>query len=309
MRPMSDLEEEPRVKSESVAMENDDVSQNFQVRPLPAAFGAEVVGIDLGCPLSALDFARVHQAHLDHHLLVFRNQHITPAQQVAFSQRFGALQVHVLPQFRLPEYPEVLIVSNILQDDKPIGLGDAGVYWHSDMSYKERPALGTMLYAKELPSEGGDTLFANMHAVLAALPESLAERLEGRYAEHSYVHKHVELRKLGAWRPKLTEQQLRDVKPVSHPMVRTHPESGRQALYVSEHFTTRVIGMPEDESQALLRDLFAISIRDEHVYRHVWSDHDLVFWDNRSLMHRAGGTPDNLRRLMYRTTIEGDVPR
>ncbi len=282
--------------------------QDFEVRALPAVFGAEVIGIDLARPLSDADFARVHAAHLAHHLLVFRDQHLSPAQQVAFSRRFGPLQIHVLPQFRLPDHPEVLIVSNIVQDGKPIGLGDAGVYWHSDMSYKERPALGTMLYARELPAEGGDTLFADMHVALDRLPRALRERIEGREAEHSYVLRHVELSQRGAWRPKLTEQQLNEVRPVRHPMVRTHPETGQKALYVSEHFTARVVDLPEDESRALLDELFEHSVRDECVYRHVWAPNDLVFWDNRALMHRAAGTPDHMRRLMHRTTIEGDAP-
>ncbi|WP_321898469.1 TauD/TfdA dioxygenase family protein [Paraburkholderia heleia] len=283
-------------------------SQRFDILPLDAPLGAEVVGLDLAQPLSSEDFARIHRAHLDHHVLVFRDQRITPEQQVEFSRRFGPLQIHVLHQFALAGYPEVLIVSNIVENGKPIGLGDAGHFWHSDLSYKEKPSLGSLLHAKELPAEGGDTLFANMHLAWDTLPAHLRSAVQGRFAEHTYLARYAELQARSPWRPNLTAQQVAQVKPVVHPVVRTHPETGRKALFVSEHFTTRIVDLPEDESRALLDALFAHSVRAEHCYRHTWREHDLVFWDNRSLMHLAAGTPDHLRRKLYRTTIEGDTP-
>jgi taurine dioxygenase len=282
--------------------------QPVEIRTFDGPVGAEVLGLDLNQPLSAEDFTRIHQAHLDHHVLVFRDQRITPDQQTTFSRRFGPLQIHVLHQFQLAGYPEVLIVSNILENGKPIGLGDAGHFWHSDLSYKEKPSLGSMLHAQELPSEGGDTLFANMHLAWDTLPAYLRSAVEDKFAEHTYLAKYAELQKRSPWRPNLSAEQIAEVKPVVHPVVRTHPETGRKALFVSEHFTTRIIGLPEDESQQLLDEIFAHSVRPEHIYRHVWAEHDMVFWDNRSLMHLAAGTPDHLRRKMYRTTIEGDVP-
>lgn len=282
--------------------------QQIEIRSFDAPLGAEVIGLDLAAPLSADDFARLHRAHLDHHVLVFRDQRITPGQQIAFSRRFGPLQIHVLHQFQLAGHPEVLIVSNIVENGKPIGLGDAGHFWHSDLSYKEQPSLGSMLHAQELPSEGGDTLFANMHLAWDTLPEALKRRVEGLRAEHTYLAKYAELQRRSPWRPDLSQEQIDQVKPVVQPVVRTHPETGRKALFVSEHFTTRIVGLAAVESDALLQQLFGHSTRAEHVYRHVWRPHDLVFWDNRSLMHLAAGTPDHLRRKMYRTTIEGDVP-
>ena len=153
--------------------------QDFDIRPFDAALGAEVIGLDLNQPLSATDFQRLHRAHLDHHVVVFRDQRITPAQQIDFSRRFGPLQIHVLHQFQLPGHPEILIVSNVVEDGKPIGLGDAGHFWHSDLSYKEKPSLGSLLHARELPEEGGDTLFANMHTAWDALPADLQRRVEG----------------------------------------------------------------------------------------------------------------------------------
>ena len=279
-----------------------------EIRPFDAPCGAEVLGLDLSRPLSGEAFARIHRAHLDHHVLVFRDMRITPAQQIAFSRRFGPLQVHVLHQFGLPGHPEILIVSNIKENGQPIGLGDAGAFWHSDLSYLPHPSLGSMLHAQELPSEGGDTLFANQHRAWEALPSVLRKAVEGRRAEHWYLCKYAELQERSPWRPDLTQAQIDAVKPVAQPIVRTHPETGRKALFVSEHFTTRILGLPEDESRALLAELLAFSTRDEFVYRHRWAEHDMVFWDNRSLMHLAGGTPDHLRRRLHRTTIEGDAP-
>jgi taurine dioxygenase len=287
----------------------DSARQSFAIHPFTGApLGAEVIGLDLSLPLATADLARLHRAHLDHHVLVFRDQHITPAQQVAFSRHFGALQIHVLRNFQLPEQPEVLVISNIQQDGKPVGLGDAGHFWHSDLSYKETPSLGSMLHAQELPAEGGDTLFANQHAAWAALPDDLKREVEGLQAEHWYLARYDELRQRNLYRPQLTQAQIDEVRPVSHPVVRPHPQTGPPALFVSEHFTTRILGVSAQRSRELLDLLFDYGTRAEHVYRHQWQPHDMVFWDNRSLMHLAAGCPDHLRRKLYRTTIEGDVP-
>jgi taurine dioxygenase len=284
------------------------VRQDFDIRPLEGPLGAEVLGLDLSIPLDDAEFARLRRAHLDHHVLIFRDQHITPRQQIEFSRRFGPLQIHVLHQFQLPGHPEILVVSNVVENGRPIGLGDAGHFWHSDLSYKERPSLGSMLLAQELPSEGGDTLFANQHLAWDLLPSALRQSVEGRRAEHWYLCKYAELQKRSPWRPDLSAEQVAQVRPVAHPVVRTHPENGRKALFVSEHFTTRVLDLPEDESRTLLNELFLHSTRPEFVYRHRWRPHDMVFWDNRSVMHLAAGCPDHLRRRLHRTTIEGDAP-
>ena len=282
--------------------------QQFDVRPFAEKVGAEIVGLDLSRPLNDADFARVHQAHLDYHVVVFRGQQITPQQQIDFSRRFGVLQIHVLKQFLLANHPEILIVSNIVENGQPVGLGDAGKYWHSDLSYKELPSLGSMLYAQELPSEGGDTLFADMHLAWDTLPEPLRKAVEGRNAVHSYTSRYSHGHNADNWRPTLSAEQLAQVAVVSHPIVRTHPENGRKALFVSQGFTTHIVGLPEDESQAILTELYAHSVRPEGVYRHKWQENDMVFWDNRSLIHLAGGTPDHLRRRLHRTTIQGDAP-
>jgi len=283
-------------------------SQHFEVRPFDAPVGAEVVGLDISKPINTEDFTRLHKAHLDHHVLVFRNQQITPQEHIDFSRRFGPLEIHVLHQFQLKNHPEILIVSNIKENGEPIGLGDAGVYWHSDISYKPNPSLGSLLHAQELPSEGGDTLFADQHLAWESLSPELQQRILPLKAEHSYLAKYEELRAKNPWRPKLSQAQIDQVAPAVQPVVRTHPETGRKALFVSEHFTTRIVGLPKEESDALLAELFAHSVKPEFVYRHQWAPHDLVFWDNRSLMHLAAGTPDHLRRRLNRTTIVGDTP-
>jgi taurine dioxygenase len=282
-------------------------SQHFEIRPL-GQLGAEILGLDLSRALNAADFARVHRAHLDHGLLVFREQHLSAQQQIDFSRRFGPLQIHVLKQFLLAGHPEVFIISNIVENGQPIGLGDAGKFWHSDLSYKEFPSLGSMLYAQELPEEGGDTLFASQQMAFDTLPAELREAIEGKRAAHSYTARYADEVFKGIRRPTLTEAQLAEVKAVVHPVVRTHPETGRKGLFVNENFTTHILDIAEDESRQILAELYAHSARPEFIYRHVWQPHDMLFWDNRALIHLAAGCPGQMRRRLHRTTIQGDVP-
>lgn len=283
-------------------------NQSFGVRAFDAPFGAEIIGLDLTQPLTATDFERVHQAHLDHGLLVFRDQRITPEQQIAFSRRFGPLQIHVLKQFLLAGHPEIFIISNVVEDGQPLGLADAGKYWHSDLSYKELPSLGSMLLAKELPAEGGDTLFASQQLAYETLPPHVLAAIEGKRAAHSYTARYADEVFSGVRRPTLTPAQLAEVQAVVHPVVRTHPETGRKGLFVNENFTTHILDIPEDESRQILAELFAHSARPEFIYRHQWQPHDMVFWDNRALIHLATGCPSHLRRHMHRTTIQGTAP-
>ena len=292
----------------ATSLQTDAAPQRFLVRPFGAPLGAEIVGLDLSQPLNDSDFKRIHQAHLDHGLLVFRDQQITPEQQIAFSRRFGELQIHVLKQFLLAGHPEIFIISNVVEDGKPLGLADAGKFWHSDLSYKELPSLGSMLRAIELPSEGGDTLFASQQLAYDTLPEHLKKAIEGRRAAHSYTARYADEVFAGVQRPTLTPAQLAEVKVVVHPLVRTHPETGRKGLFINENFTTHILDIPEDESRQLLAELFAHSVRPEFIYRHKWQPNDMLFWDNRALIHLAAGCPPHLRRHMHRTTIQGDAP-
>jgi alpha-ketoglutarate-dependent taurine dioxygenase len=285
-----------------------DAGARFSIQPLDGPVGAEVRDLNVAGSLSPDAFERLHDAHLRYHVLVFRDQRITPLEQVAFSRRWGTLERHVLHQFALAGHPEILIVSNVLEDGRPTGLGDAGVYWHSDLSYKARPSLGSFLHAQELPPEGGDTLFANQHLAWGTLSPDVQQRLRGLRAEHSYLKKYAELQQRNRFRPSLSADQIAQVPPAVHPVVRIHPESGRPALFVNEHFTTRLLDLPGDDSDALLAMLYAHATQARFVYRHRWQPHDMVFWDNRSVQHLATGCPPEHRRTLYRTTIEGDLP-
>jgi taurine dioxygenase len=295
-------------KTMSAILAQRPVERRLDIQRIDAPLGAEVISFDIASADDPKVFAGLKQAHLEHQLLIFRDLCISPRQQIDFSRKFGNLQVHVLHQFQLPGHPEIMIISNIKEGGRPIGLGDAGQYWHSDLSYVELPSLGSMLHAQELPDEGGDTLFANMHLAWETLPVHLKKALEGLKAEHSYLKKYAELQSRAPWRPQLTEEQVAQVKPAVHPVVRMHPETGRKTLFVSEHFTTRIVGMSQRESDDLLVQLFEHSVRPEHVYRHRWQQNDMLFWDNRSLLHLAAGCPDHKQRKLYRTTIEGDKP-
>jgi taurine dioxygenase len=282
---------------------------SFRYTRFAAPLGAEIRGLDLASPLDDGTFAEVRKCFLDSEgVLILRDQHITPEQHIAFSRRFGPLAIHVLHQFLLPGHPEILLVSNVIENGKPIGLGDAGRYWHSDLSYVTEPSLGSLLHAKEIPAEGGDTSFVNMYAAYDALPAEVKRRIDGKRAVHSY-RKAYDRIEGSTFRPALTAEQKEEVQEVAHPVVRTHPETGRKALFVNEGFTSRILDLPAEESRDLLQFLFDHSTAGRFSYRHSWQEHDLVFWDNRCAIHLAHGCPPELRRHMHRTTVKGDVPR
>ena len=278
------------------------------IRPLPEALGAEIIGIDLGRPLGDADFAAIRVALEDRQVLVFREQHITPDQHISFSRRFGPLEIHVQHHFHLEGHPEILIVSNVIEDGKPIGLADAGRYWHSDLSYMREPSLGSLLHARRLPEDGGDTLFASMFKAYETLPANLRDYIDDLQAVHDYGARNRRQRAASTLRPGLTPEQENRVPPVVHPMVRVHPANGRRALFVNEGFTTHIVGLPEAESTTLLTRLFQHSTEDRFIYRHRWQPFDLVMWDNRSTTHLATGCSPEFHRTLYRTTVRGDVP-
>jgi taurine dioxygenase len=176
-------------------------------------------------------------------------------------------------------------------------------------SYVAEPSLGSLLHARELPAEGGDTSFANMYAAYETLPADIKRRIENRRAVHSYRNSYDRFTEQGSkWRPPLTEAQQAAVQEVDHPIVRTHPETGRKALFVNEGFTSHILDMPEQESAKLLAFLFAHGKQERFHYRHRWRAADLVFWDNRCVIHRAHGCPPQLRRHLHRTTVQDDAP-
>lgn len=264
----------------------------FEIRPLSDALGAEVVGLQVSEPLDSEAFAAIHRAHLDYHVLVFRDQALTPRQQIAFSRYFGPLDAHPSQDdAHIPEFPEILIVSTKRENGKDVGVRNAGPDWHSDLCYRERPALGSMLYALELPDSGGDTGFANMAKAYEALPARLKKAVDGKRAVF--------------WSKR--DRSLRAL----HPVARTHPETGRKSIFVNPQITDTIDGMTAAESEALLAELYAHSQKPEFIYWHQWRPGDLVFWDNRCVLHIADqrrlDDPTYIRH-MHRTTIAGDVP-
>jgi len=280
------------------------------IAPLSDILGSEIRGLDLSRPVEDATFARVEAALNQTHLLVFRDQaRLTPEAHIAFSRRFGPLRIHVQRKFLLPRHPEILVVSNEFRNGEPIGLVDAGRYWHSDLSYMAEPSLGSLLHAQILPKDGGDTLFANMHAAYGALDDATKQRIAHLTAEHSYLARNAYQNKLHPDRPALDPKQAASVPPVVHPVVRMHPGNHAPALFVNEGFTTRIIGLSDAESDSLLQRLFRHSVEPRFLYRHRWLPHDLVFWDNRSTMHLAAGCPEDQARTLYRTTVQGDAPR
>lgn len=276
---------------------------------LTPTLGTEILDLDLGEPLDDSTVATLQRLLALRGLLVFRDQkNLSPERHVEVSRKFGALEVHVQKRYHHTAHPEILVVSNVVENGTPIGLADAGKYWHSDLSYLAEPSLGSLLHAQELPKDGsGDTIFTDMRAAYDALDDATRQRLIGLIAEHSYLARNQAQAAVNPDR-KIDATQAATVPPVEHPVVRAHPVTGRPALFVSEGFTTRIVNLPEDESKDLLQRLFAHSVEPRFHYRHTWRDHDLVFWDNRSTMHLATGCPASERRTLYRTTVRGDRP-
>jgi taurine dioxygenase len=282
---------------------------SIATKPLSAACGAEVIGLDARRRLDEKTVDELHRSLADHCILLFRDCDITPEEHVAFSSHFGPLETHVVGEFNLPGRPEVFVVSNVKENGKLKGAVYAGQYWHSDLSYMKKPSLGSLLRCLEMPDIGGDTMFADMYRAYETLSGPMKKFLGGLRAVHDYSHAYDTYFAGLKERPPLTPEQRAKTPPVEHPVVRTHPVSGRKALYVNPGFTTGFVGMPKEESAPILELLFRHATRPEFVYRHKWRVNDMIFWDNRCAMHYALADYDfSVRRHMHRTTIAGDVP-
>ena len=282
-----------------------DTGSRIGIMAIQRRFGAEVTGLDLAGPPSNEVFRRIEQAWFDHSVLVFRDLRMTPEQHIAFTRRFGPLHIMTPLHYNLPGYPEVLVLTNIVENGKPKGIRRAGEGWHSDGEDKRIPNAGSFLYALKVPAERGDTMFADMYAAYNALPEETKRRITGRRARFSRIDMHEIHYPL---EPKLTEEQKRERPDVYHPIVRTHPRTGRKSLFVGR-WARDIEGMDPDEGFSLVQELFRHACRPEFVYRHRWRLHDAVLWDNRCTMHCATGfDEDRYERLMQRTTLEGEVP-
>jgi taurine dioxygenase len=279
---------------------------NFEIIPTGAVIGAEIRGIDLSVPMVDRTFAAIEHAYDEYGVLFFRNQRLTPGEHVAFTRRFGEIEFNIFGErWSVPDSPEIVVVSNITDDGKPIGVRRAGETWHSDMCYTARPPRGTILYAIETPElyslPLGDTEFASAAAAWEALPDSLQRRIEGRRAVFDFTGRKR------AVPP--TREEIERNPPVQHPIVRTHPKTGRKCLYVMRDDCTSIEGIAAEEGEALICALADHIVKPQFIYRHQWRPGDLLMWDNCTVQHRAIQDYDlPQRRLMHRTTVGGAVP-
>jgi taurine dioxygenase len=283
---------------------------SIRIEPLTKSIGAEIEGVDLSEDLDAATFAELERAWNEDSVLVFRGQKLQPEDLVAFSRRFGPLEIHVLDQYLHPAHPEILVISNVVENGKPVGIADAGRYWHSDLSYMAEPSRGSILYAIEIPSENGkalgDTIWASAAAAYEALDEGMQKRLDSLEAAYSLGHRFKKIVADGNKDAAMTDTQEEKVPEVVHPVVRTHPVTGRKSIFVNEGHTSRILGLPEDESRELLDFLWTHCRKPEFTYRHHWRPGDVVMWDNIPTQHIAicdYALPQ--RRLLHRTTLTG----
>lgn len=282
----------------------------MRIEQLGETFLARIHDVDLSIPLDGAELAEVEAAWLTYRVLAFPEQDLTETQLLDFSRHFGPLEKHVLNDFHHSTHPEILMLSTVVEAGKPKGLGDAGSYWHSDISYKAKPSRGSALYGVEIPEEGGDTLFCDLAAAHDELPEAMKARLKGLTAAHNYHHRtRLQVEAKGI-RGELTAAQKAETPEVHHPVIRTQPETGRKAIFVNPGFTVRIEDMPEAESDRLLEEIYAHCLRERFCYRYKWRKGDVVTWDNAVSMHRATvlELPPGSRRTMWRTIISGDTP-
>lgn len=280
------------------------------IQPVSPHIGAEVIGADLRQPVGDNLFRELHQAWVDADgLLIVRDQHLTPEQQIAFSRQFGELASAgdnpVIQKYTLPGYPEIFRVSNKKQDGEPLGREDAGTYWHSDGTWQTFPSKASILYGIEIPRVGGNTMFADLYQAWETLTPTMQRMIEGLKAVHAMANAGG----TSFEREFTGKGDVVAAKTAVHPLVITHPDSGRKALFVNRGYTAQIVGLSRSESDALLGFLFQHSTAPELVYRHNWQPHDLVIWDNRCTAHYA--IPDYKAigdRYLHRTSVKGDRP-
>ena len=278
----------------------------IQIRPTGCALGAEVIGADLTQPISDADFAIIHDAFYTHEVLYFRGQEFTDEDQIRFSARFGNLRKLKLTNVLDMQHPEIMVVSNIKKDGKYIGAYDAGVFWHTDGAYLANPHAISALRALIVPEVNGtvlgDTKYTSVSAAYSALPDAMKKRLDGLMAVQSIMFRLQQTVDAGI--KKDYGAAVKADPEATHPVVRVHPVNGRRCLYVTEGYTSKILGLPEDESRDLIKELTAHCIKPEFQYRHHWQQHDLVMWDDCATQHQATfDYPETTPRLMHRTTV------
>jgi taurine dioxygenase len=272
----------------------------FRIERLGASLAAEIHDLDLKVPVAEATFKAFEGALVEHKVLVLRDQHLTTEQHVRFSRMFGELEVH--PMRPQGEFPEILVLDN--HKDNPVLSTDV---WHSDTTFRKNPTKYTILRCQIMPELGGDTLWANMEAAYAGLSDIFRGMIAGLRAVHDFQNFRVLFKNTDEDRAKL--HRMEDMFPnPSHPVVRTHPVTGRKSIYVNPQFTLRIAGMAPAESRAILDVLFAQARVPEYQFRLRWAPGTIVFWDNRSTQHYAANDYYPARRRMERTAVVGDVP-
>lgn len=278
----------------------------MRLKSLDRGFALEASDVDLARPLSKTAFGEIEKAFFTGQVLVFRGQKLTASQFLGFARRFGPPEPHLLDQFHHPEYPDMLVLSNVVRDGKPAGLADGGTYWHSDYSYLDIPARATVLYSIEVPEVGGDTLFADQEQAYEDLPDTMKRRIDGLVTLNVYGNRDDLDPKSRAAAPPPTQEQKEKRRAflIRHPLVRRHPYSGRKALYSVSGTSFAIEGMPDEEGIALLRELAAHSTQPKYQYRMRYGVGDVVVWDNASVLHSATLTDPSYARTLFRVTVK-----
>lgn len=290
------------------------VAESLSITPTGAALGAEIRGVNLARDLDEATFRRIEEAFNRYGVIFFRDQRIEVGQQIAFARRFGEVEINVNTQACLPGHPEVLLVSNIKENGRYIGLADAGTTWHTDMSAYACPPRCSILHAIEVPraADGtvpGDTIFASAAAAYDALAPKVKARLEGKRSTHSYLAKMAARKAAVGLTREITPEHLEKTPPVAHPVFRTHPVTGRKCIYVTEGECTGIDGMAAADALPLISELHRHLISPEFQYRHRWRAGDVLMWDNCTCQHLAvRDYGERQRRLMHRVTVNGSVP-
>lgn len=277
-------------------------SSLITIEPLQPNIGALISDVDLAAELSQGVIDEIYQALLDYKVIFFRDQVLTEEQHLAFGKRFGELEIHPYSTANLEDHPEIIRLSN-----GPDNMRAVANHWHSDVTWREIPSLGSILLAREVPDIGGDTLFANMEAAYDDLDEELKQRLDGLIAEHDAPGFHQRMRELGSSEEKV-EAIRKEFPPVHHPVIRTHPDTGRKSIYVCDGFTQKILGIDKEESDKLLDYLYSRAAIPNYQVRFKWEKGSIAFWDNRSAQHNAVADYYPNVRIMDRVTIIGDKP-